>query len=160
MSGAPLQVVFACLGNICRSPMAERIVEFHAGDRPVEWSSIGVESDMVGLPMDSRAAARLDSSGYRSADHVARQAVVEHLDADLIIAMEERHLKVLRRLGARDDQIALFTDFIPGAEPGSPVPDPYYGDADGFDDTLATIEAAVPGILARVDELLQQRAGS
>lgn len=158
MSDAPLQVVFACLGNICRSPMAERIAEFHAGDRPVEWSSIGVESDMVGLPMDSRAAARLDKSGYRSVDHVARQAVVDHLDADLIIAMEERHLKVLRRLGARDEQLALFTDFVPGAEPGSPVPDPYYGDDEGFDDTLATIEAGVPAILARVDEMLAERA--
>ncbi|MGJ3508530.1 low molecular weight protein-tyrosine-phosphatase [Enemella sp. A6] len=157
---APLEVVFVCLGNICRSPMAERIAEHHGGDRPVHWSSVGTSRENQGLDMDSRAARRLERSGYRGTDHEARQVTRSDLDADLLIAMEERHLAHLRRMGADEAKLALLTDFDPGAEPGSGVPDPWYGDEDGFDDTLASLEAAMPGIMARVDELLGQRASA
>lgn len=157
---APVKVVFVCLGNICRSPMAERIAERHAGDRPVEWSSVAVTRENQGAGMDFRAARRLERSGYRGVDHVSRQVTPDDLDADLLIAMENRHLVHLRKLGADDDKLALLTDFDPQAEPGSGVPDPWYGEEAGFDDTLAALEAAMPGIMAHVDDLLRQRAAA
>ena len=59
----------------------------------------------------------------------------------------------MRKLAPGADHLALLTDFDPDAEPGSGVPDPWYGEADGFEDTLAALEAAMPGILARATSL-------
>ena len=59
----------------------------------------------------------------------------------------------MRRLVPDYADFVLLTDFDPDAEPGSGVPDPWYGTADGFADTLAAIEAAMPGLLRRVREV-------
>ena len=75
-----------------------------------------------------------------------------NMTLDLVIGLEPYHLDRMRRL-APDAELHLLTDFDPAAEPGSGIDDPWYGDAAGFDDTLASIEAAMPGVLARVREL-------
>ena len=59
----------------------------------------------------------------------------------------------MRRLAPDAANLALLTDFDPDAAPGSGIDDPWYGDAAGFDDTLAAVEAAMPGVLARASEL-------
>ena len=72
----PLRVVFVCLGNICRSPIAERVAEraaAEAGITGVEFSSAGTISEEYDDPMDHRAAAILKEHGYRHADHKARR---------------------------------------------------------------------------------------
>ena len=153
----PVRVVFVCWGNICRSPMAERVARGHAqraGLDGVEFSSVGVSSEELGNPIDPRARAVLAAHGYTSSGHRARRASASDLaGADLIIALEPLHAERLRRLLPGATTIHLLTDFDPGAEPGSGVVDPWYGEDDGFLATLASIEAAVPGVLARVEEL-------
>ncbi len=155
----PVKVVFVCWGNICRSPMAERVAERAAAEESLEgvrFSSAATSTEELGEPMDPRAAAVLRRHGYRDGDHVAHQISRDELaGADLVIAMESLHLNRMRRLGDVS-AVRLLTDFDPDADPGAGVPDPWYGDEDGFEGTLAAIEAAMPGVL---DEVRRLRAG-
>jgi protein-tyrosine phosphatase len=151
-----VRVVFVCWGNICRSPIAERVAQHEAADQGltgVEFSSAGTSDEEVGAPMDRRAAAVLRDRGYRAEGHVAHQIDADELaSADLVIAMEDLHVRRLRALDP-DADVRLLTDFDPAATPGSGVPDPWYGSPAGFFDTLSAVEAAVPGVLDRVREL-------
>ena len=156
-SDRPLRVVFVCLGNICRSPMAERVAERAAADAGVtgvEFSSAGTISEEYDDPMDYRAAAVLEKHGYRHADHRARRITEANLEsADLVIAMEDRHVSSVLALATDPAKVSLLTDFDPAAEPGSGVPDPFFGAETGFSETLTAIEAAMPGLLERIREL-------
>ena len=150
-------VVFVCWGNICRSPMAERVARGWAereGLQGVTFTSSGVSAEEIGEPIDSRAQRVLSRAGYTSSGHRAHQSTADEIRAaDLVIAMEELHLSRLRRLVPGADNLALLTDFDPDAAPGSGVPDPWYGTASGFEDTLAVLEGAMPGVVSAVREL-------
>lgn len=153
----PVTVVFVCWGNICRSPIAERVARQaaeRAGLTNVEFTSAATSSEELGSPMDERAEAVLTRAGYTSDGHVAHRIDADEIaDADLVIAMEDVHIDRLRRLAPDADNVFLLSDFDPAAERGSGVPDPWYGSPSGFNDTLTTIEAAIPGVLDRVREL-------
>ena len=152
-----IRVVFVCLGNICRSPMAERVAERAAADAgltDVEFSSAGTISEEFDDPMDRRAAAVLEERGYRFHDHMARRITAAEIEsADLVVAMEDSHVRSVLKLAPDPSKVSLLTDFDPAAEPGSGVPDPYFGSDTGFYDTLAAIEAAMPGLLDRIRTL-------
>ena len=98
----PLRVVFVCLGNICRSPIAERVAEraaAEAGITGVEFSSAGTISEEYDDPMDHRAVAVLKERGYRYADHRARRITEAQIEsADLVVAMEDVHLRSVLEL--------------------------------------------------------------
>ncbi|HEY1571266.1 MAG TPA: low molecular weight protein-tyrosine-phosphatase [Pseudonocardiaceae bacterium] len=150
---SPFRVVFVCSGNICRSPMAASVFCEHVrraglGDL-VTVSSAGVGPWHVGEPMDRRAAALLAARGYPT-EHVAAQVDDHHLAADLLLAMDSGHEKALRRLAG--EKVRLLRTFDPGATGDLDVPDPYYGEDDGFGTVLAMIEAASPGLLAYIGE--------
>jgi len=157
---AATHVIFLCWGNICRSPMAERVLAAEAAKAPdhfVRFTSAGVSAEESGHGMDRRAVASLRAPGYDGSGHTAhRITAAEAAEADLVIAMETQHVDRLRRILAADGypaeaaSVALLTDFDPSAEPGSPVPDPWYGGPEDFELTLAAIRRAVPGILAEV----------
>ena len=153
----PVRVVFVCWGHICRSPMAERVAQRWAdreGLEGVVFTSAGVSAEEHGNPIDPRARRVLAAHGYAAEGHRAhRITAAEIADADLVVALEPLHLDRMRRLVPDADHLVLLTDFDPDAEPGSGVPDPWYGDAAGFEDTLAAVEAAMPGVLARLREL-------
>lgn len=152
-----VEVVFVCWGNICRSPMAERVARGWAereGLDGVRFTSAGTSSEELGEPIDPRAQRVLTRAGYTAGGHRAhRITAAEVRSADLVIAMEDLHLSRLRRLAPDAANLSLLTDFDPDAAPGSGVPDPWYGSAAGFDQTLAAVEAAMPGVLERVRTL-------
>jgi len=149
----PLSVCFICSGNICRSPMAEKVFATElekAGlaDRVVV-SSAGTGPWHAGEPADERAAEVLRRHGY-PAEHVARQVNPNHLEADLLLAAGADHVAALTRvLGTREaaERVRLLRSFDPAAPEGAEVPDPYYGGDNGFDDVLAMVEATMPGLL-------------
>jgi protein-tyrosine phosphatase len=150
-----VHVVTICSGNICRSPMAEKILRAalaEAGlvDRVVVTSA-GVGPWHVGDPMDSRAAATLARHGHDT-DHVARQIDASTAEADLVLAATADHVRDLRRAGVPAERVRLLRSFDPDAPDGAEVPDPYYGGPDGFDDVLTMIEAATPGVVDWVRE--------
>jgi protein-tyrosine phosphatase len=157
------RIVFVCTGNICRSPTAAVVFAEHlrrAGLADVvRVSSAGLGPWHAGEPIDARAGAVLARHGY-PVDHVARQVDAEHLDADLLLAMDSGHEKALRRVVAEPDRVRMFRSFDPAADSTAAgdldVPDPYYGGPNGFEDVLAMIEAAMPGLLAWVREHLDR----
>jgi protein-tyrosine phosphatase len=153
----PLRVVFVCLGNICRSPIAERVAERAAADAGitgVEFSSAGTISEKYDDPMDNRAVAVLKEHGYRYADHMARRVTEVQIEsADLVVAMEDVHLRSVLELAPDPSKVCLLTEFDPTAVPGSGVPDPWFGSDTGFYDTLTAIESAMPGLLDRIRAL-------
>jgi protein-tyrosine phosphatase len=159
----PLRVVFVCLGNICRSPIAERVAEraaAEAGITGVEFSSAGTISEEYDDPMDRRAVAVLKEHGYRYADHKARRVTEIQIEsADLVVAMEDVHLRGVLDLAPDPSKVFLLTEFDPMAVPGSGVPDPFFGSDSGFHDTLTAIEAAMPGLLDRIRELQNANTG-
>jgi len=146
----PIHVIFVCTGNICRSPMAERIAEklaAEAGLAGVRFTSAGTSDEEQGNPIDPRAVRVLSRAGYRTADHRAHQiTAAEAAGADLLVGMERYHLSRLHRL-APDANAQLITAFDPAVTPGSEVADPWYGPATGFEVTRAQLEAAMPGLL-------------
>lgn len=151
-------VVFVCWGNICRSPMAERVARAQAEREGIsaQFTSAATSTEELGSAMDRRAADKLRAAGYDPENHEAHQITADEIaDADLVIAMEDLHVRKMQGIagGEVGEHVRLLTAFDPDAEPGSGVPDPWSGDADGFADTLASIEAAMPGILAEVRKL-------
>ncbi|HEY2096406.1 MAG TPA: low molecular weight protein-tyrosine-phosphatase [Pseudonocardia sp.] len=148
-----LQVCFVCSGNICRSPMAEKVYatvldrEGLAGQ--VLVTSAGTGPWHAGEPADERAAEVLRRHGY-PAEHVARQINPNHLEADLLLAASAEHVAALTRALGREDagqRVRLLRSFDPAAPAGAEVPDPYYGGDRGFDEVLEMVEATMPGLL-------------
>lgn len=156
-----MNVVFVCWGNICRSPMAERVarsVLAEAGLGDVDVWSAATSREEIGAPIDPRAAQTLRAAGYDPDGHHAQQITADQIAAaDLIVAMEDVHVRRMRTISGRDNpNVLLLTSFDPDAEPGSGVPDPWYGEDDGFADTLASIERAMPGFVQAVRDRLDR----
>jgi protein-tyrosine phosphatase len=100
----------------------------------------------VGQPADRRARQVLAAHGYPT-DHVAAQVGDDHLTADLLVALDSGHEADLRDLlGDPDVEVRLLRSFDPDADDVD-VADPYYGDEAGFEDVLAQVEAAMPGLV-------------
>jgi len=152
-------VALVCLGNICRSPMAdvvltERIDEAGLAGR-VTVASCGTGDWHVGQPMDERAAATLRANDYDPSRHRARQFDAGWLETnDLVLAMDGTNLADVRRAdpGASPERVRLFGDFDP-VRPGGEVPDPYYGGPEGFEEVLAMIERTCAVLVASLQRL-------
>lgn len=156
-----LHVTFICSGNICRSPMAEKMFAQQIKERGlahvVRVSSAGTGGWHAGEPADRRASHVLREHGYPTA-HRAGQVNDDHTSADLVVALGRNHVRMLRDLGVPAERIRMLRSFDPrsGAH-ALDVEDPYYGDHADFEDVFTVIEASLPGLHAWVDEQLASR---
>ncbi|WP_418057648.1 low molecular weight protein-tyrosine-phosphatase [Pimelobacter simplex] len=138
------RIALVCLGNICRSPMADVVLSARVADAGlddiVEVVSAGTGGWHAGEPMDHRAAALLTAEGYDASRHRAQQVLPAWLaEHDLLLAMDDDNLAGLQALGPADPtRVRLFRDFDP--EGTGEVPDPYYGGDAGFRAVLAMVE--------------------
>jgi low molecular weight protein-tyrosine phosphatase len=163
-SGTPYRIALVCLGNICRSPIADVVLNHRlasAGlDGDVEVVSAGTGDWHVGNPMDRRAAALLTSHGYDASRHRAQLFEAHWFEEqDLVLAMDESNAADLRaEFGdTLDDpaRLKLFREFDPRAHDGDrEVPDPYYGGDDGFATVLAIVERTCDEIVFALDREL------
>jgi protein-tyrosine phosphatase len=158
---AELHVTFICSGNICRSPMAEKMFAHQIDERGlagvVRVTSAGTGGWHAGGAADERAGHVLREHGYPAA-HEATQVADDHLAADLVIAMGRNHVRMLRELGVPQERLRMLRSFDPrsGAH-ADDVEDPYYGTHDDFEDVFTVISASLPGLHAWIDERLAHR---
>lgn len=149
-------VTFVCWGNICRSAMAEQVMRAYA-DRhgcEIDVDSAGVSSEEAGHDIDPRAKRTLLAHGYPVGSHRAKKASRELIeDSDLVVAFEDIHCERLRRIAPNSEVIHLITDFDPSVPNGTGVDDPWYGDDAAFEDTLASIEGALSGIMTYLESI-------
>lgn len=158
-------VCFVCTGNICRSPMAESVfrarVEDAGLDGAVAVHSAGTGGWHEGDGADPRAVTVLRENGYPSG-HTARRFQPSWFSRlDLVIALDQGHLRELRRLAptaADAAKVRLLRSYDPAAGDDLDVPDPYYGGADGFEECLGMVEAASEGLLAAVRDAVEEKA--
>ncbi|MCB0819202.1 MAG: low molecular weight phosphotyrosine protein phosphatase [Bacteroidetes bacterium] len=143
-----------CLGNICRSPMAEGIFRKHAekiGSRTI-IDSCGTSDYHVGESPDYRAVKTLERQGIDISGLAARQFMVEDFDRfDHIFAMDVSNLMNVLALARNDSdrsKVSLLLDEIYPGENRS-VPDPYFGGIDGFDEVYRMIDRAAESYLEK-----------
>jgi protein-tyrosine phosphatase len=157
----PLHVTFICSGNICRSPIAEKMFAHQISERgladDVRVTSAGTGGWHVGDCADDRANRVLHDHGYPTT-HRAAQIGDQHLSADLVVALGRNHARMLREMGVAPNRIRVLRSFDPrsGAH-ALDVEDPYYGTQEDFEEVFAVIEAALPGLHDWVDEQLADR---
>ena len=161
---ADYRIMTVCLGNICRSPMAEAVLRSKIAEsglrEQVSVESSGTAGWHRGDDADPRALATLERHGY-PLRHSARQFRRTWFDAmDLVLAMDRSNYDDLLHLatsaGVTGSQVRLLRSFDPDAT-GDEVPDPYYGGTDGFVEVLHMVEAAADGVVAHVHEELRTR---
>ncbi|BBZ43535.1 low molecular weight protein-tyrosine-phosphatase [Mycobacterium parmense] len=155
-----LHVTFVCTGNICRSVMAEKMFADQLRRRglagAVRVTSAGTGNWHVGEGADARAGHVLRVHGYPT-DHRAAQVDDDHLAADLVVALDRNHARMLRHLGVDDDRLRMLRSFDPRTGAHTPdVDDPYYGGPEDFERVYTVIEASLPGLHAWVDERLAE----
>ena len=163
VTGARVHVTFVCTGNICRSPMAEKMFAHQIAERGlaglVRVTSAGTGGWHEGAGADERAVRVLRDRGYPGG-HSAAQVNQDHLSADLVVALGRNHHRILADLGVPAERLRMLRSFEPGAGAHPPdVEDPYYGDDADFETAFAVIEAALPGLHAWVDERLANGNG-
>jgi len=153
---AKQRLLFVCLGNICRSPMAEGVFRRVAEDQGVlhlfDLDSAGLGDWHIGQAPDTRAQAAARNRGIDISSQCARQiALTDFDDFDLVLAMDGSNYQELIQAapGAARHKIRRFLDYAPHVGT-SDVPDPFYGGREGFDHALDLIEAAARGLLAEL----------
>lgn len=148
------RICFVCLGNIVRSPLAENMFRSLADQAEVgdhyEVDSAGTSSWHVGEEPDRRMRRVAAGHGFRYSGSARQFRQQDFENFDWIIAMDSSNRNDLQSL-ARDDaqraKIHLMREFDPQAVPNAPVPDPYYGGIDGFEEVFQIVKRACQGLL-------------
>ena len=157
-----VRVLFVCLGNICRSPMAEgvlrRLVTEAGYAERVHIDSAGTHAYHVGEPPDERAAAAALRRGIDISALRGRRAVEADIAShDYVLAMDHENYAHLRALSppGHEHKVRLFLEFASRTTERA-VPDPYFGGPSGFDRVLDLIEDAAEGLLAEIRGRLEE----
>ncbi len=149
------RILCVCLGNICRSPMAQGVLERLGREAglDLEIDSAGLGSWHVGNPPDPRGLTAASMRGYDNSAQRCRQIVEEDFRRfDLIFGMDQSNMERLRRLAPGGARATLRLFHPDGIE----IPDPYYGNLEDYDHALDLIEAAGAAIIG---ELAARRPG-
>jgi protein-tyrosine phosphatase len=152
-----IRVSFVCLGNICRSPTAEGIMR-HLVERAglsdaIEVESAGTGSWHLGEQADDRARATAAARGVTLDGRASQFSDADFERLDYILVMDVAIRNTLGRLAASDAaraKLHLLRSFDPDSAPDAPVPDPYYGGPEGFENVFDICEAACRGLLAHI----------
>jgi len=148
------RICFVCLGNIVRSPLAENMFRHLAEQMEVgakyEVDSAGTGSWHVGESPDWRMRQVAAQRGFNYDGRARQFRQSDFQEFDLIIAMDTENRANLRRLAQNTQEeakIHLMREFDPNAAPNAPVPDPYYGGIDGFENVYDIVERSCQGLL-------------
>jgi protein-tyrosine phosphatase len=151
-----VRVLFVCMGNICRSPLAqgvfENVLRRESLEDEVSVDSAGTGHWHVGSPPDERALSAASLRGLDLSAQRARQIAREDCQSfDYILTMDEENYHMVSSLCRGSAVVRPFLDFATGS-PEREVPDPYYGGPDGFEHVLDLVEEASEGLLEDIRE--------
>ncbi|MBX3596513.1 MAG: low molecular weight phosphotyrosine protein phosphatase [Rhizobiaceae bacterium] len=159
-----ISVLFVCLGNICRSPLAEGVfrdvVKQRGREDRIIIDSAGTGGWHQGAPPDPRSVAVAARYGVDISDQRARKVTNrDYTSFDLILAMDRSNLDDLRRAAghASQERIHLFNQYALGLT--RDVPDPYYGEVDGFEVVYRMIFEASDALATKLAERLSAPSG-
>ncbi len=152
-----IKVLFVCMGNICRSPTAEGVfrhkVETAGLQQKIFIDSAGTHAYHVGNPPDERAQSAALKRSIDLSSQRARQVRSDDFSAfDYVIAMDKSNMSDLLSIcpAGYEDRVHLFLNFANSNE--AEVPDPYYGQGQGFETVLNLVEDASEGLLSRINQ--------
>lgn len=159
-------ILFVCMGNICRSPTAEGLfieqVRSSEFKKHISTDSGGTHGYHIGHPPDARAIATAAKNGVDIGQLRSRKVRESDFDEfDLIIAMDNSNLEILKDLQPEDSraQLKLMLDYLPEAAAAQyglrEVPDPYYGDVRDFEYMYELLVPACAGLLKSVEQRLR-----
>lgn len=155
------KILFVCLGNICRSPAAEGVMQAllkkEGLDDQVWCDSAGTIGYHSGEPADYRMRKAAERRGYELNSRSRQINPAEDFEKfDMILAMDDsnhRDIRGMDRLQNYRDKIYMMTDFC-RTKKATFVPDPYYGGDQGFEEVLDILEDACGGLLEKIREAL------
>ncbi|MEM9897446.1 MAG: low molecular weight protein-tyrosine-phosphatase [Bacteroidota bacterium] len=141
-----IKILFVCLGNICRSPMAQGIMESKIHKKglggKVLTDSAGTANYHVDEAPDPRTLTALRRNGIELV-HKGQQFKEAHLqEFDYVLAMDRNNLEDIQKKVGKSSKVFLMRDFD-SVEMGADVPDPYYGGVDGFEKIYTILERSI-----------------
>lgn len=148
-----MKVLMVCLGNICRSPLAQGILESKVNTNDVFVDSAGTSGWHNGKLADSRSIAVADKNGLDITNQRSRKFVVEDFDSfDLIYAMDKSNLRDILSLARSQEDIAKVKLILNEISiDNKDVPDPYYGEGDGFIKVYNMLDEACEIIASKIN---------
>jgi protein-tyrosine phosphatase len=151
-----VRVLFVCMGNICRSPLAqgvfENVLRREGFEGEVFVDSAGTGAWHVGEPPDERAQRSARLRGLDLSSQRARRISPEDCqNFDYILTMDEENYRMVASLCRGSAVVRPFLEFAPDS-PEREVPDPFYGGPEGFDHVLDLVEEASEGLLEDIRE--------
>lgn len=151
-----VRVLFVCMGNLCRSPLAQGVFESvlrrEGLEEEVFVDSAGTGPWHVGEPPDARAVRSADLRGLDISGQRGRRIAPEDCERfDYVLTMDEYNYRIVSGLCRGSAVVRPLLDFAADS-PEREVPDPYYGGPDGFEYVLDLIESASEGLLADIRE--------
>lgn len=148
-------VLFVCLGNICRSPMAEAVLKKKVEERGLEnqfeIDSAGTSGYHAGEPADRRMREHGEKRGYQVTSISRPFKKSDFKDFGLIVVMDEQNMMDVKSMADTEEdlqKLRMMTDYCTQYAYDK-VPDPYYGGAQGFDLVIDLLEDACEGLLER-----------
>ena len=152
-----ISVLMVCLGNICRSPMAEgvfrHILATEGLQERIRVDSAGTGSWHVGESPDVRSVRTAAVHGVKLAGNARQVRPEDFRNFDYIVAMDLENLEALQDIRdgvGGDAALYLLREFDPNGGPGAEVPDPYYGGPRGFEDVYDMVDRSCRGLLAHI----------
>jgi len=150
-----MKILMVCLGNICRSPLAEGILRAKVNSRglDIKVDSAGTGGWHIGQGPDPRAIDIANKYGIDISQQQARQfSSTDFEDFDIIYAMDDSNLSDIVSLANSNkdlEKVQLILNEI-NPEDNTPVPDPYYGGDDGFEKVYQLLDAACEIIIKKI----------
>jgi len=156
-----IRVLFVCLGNICRSPLAEVVVKDAANRRALKhyhFESAGTGDWHVGGPADRRSASKAIDHGLDLSQHRAQQITARTINNwHWFVAMDQANYQELLYMGSEPSQLLMMRQFESGDHIRD-VPDPYYGGSAGFEQAYQMLADNAESLLDFLENSLDRRS--